>query len=145
MIIRCDTSHLDRVVPLFDAYRQFYRRSSDPEAAHTFLSDRLSRRESVLFAAVDDTDRFVGFTQLYPMFSSVSMRPMWLLNDLFVIPECRQTGWGHALLDAARDWARQTGARGMILETEANNTGAQKLYESYGYRRISNVFYELEV
>lgn len=145
MIIRCDTHHVEQIVPLFDAYRQFYRRSEDIEGARRFLRDRLSRGESVVFAALNDVKTFVGFTQLYPLFSSVSMRSTWLLNDLFVIPECRRSGWGRALLDAARDWARQSGARSVMLETEAANTDAQRLYESVGYRRITNFFYELEV
>jgi ribosomal protein S18 acetylase RimI-like enzyme len=145
MIIRCDASQLEQVVPLFDAYRQFYRRSGDIDGARRFLQDRLSRGESVMFAALNGARKFVGFTQLYPLFSSVSMRPMWLLNDLFVIPECRRSGWGRALLDAARDWARQSDARGVMLETEAANTDAQRLYESTGYRRNTNFFYELEV
>ena len=57
-----------------------------------------------------DGGKIVGFAQLYPSFSSVSLRPIRILNDLFVDPDHRRSGAGRALLDAARDHARQTGA-----------------------------------
>ena len=82
---------LDDIVPLFDAYRQFYKRESDLDAARAFLDDRLQRRESVVFLAFDG-EAAVGFTQLYPSFSSVSMAPIQILNDLYVDPSARKYG-----------------------------------------------------
>jgi len=144
-VLRCEKRHVDQLVPLFDAYRQFYRQPSDVRAVRTFLEARVAGNESVIFAALEPDDRFVGFTQLYPTFSSVSLRPAWILNDLFVIPDMRGKSVGRALLERARDWAKQTGTKGLALETEASNSGAQKLYESFGFHRNANFFYELEV
>jgi GNAT superfamily N-acetyltransferase len=53
-----------------------------------------------------------GFTQLYPSFSSGSMAPILILNDLFVAPEGRRHGIGTALLDAAADYGRRVGRFG---------------------------------
>ena len=130
---------LDLVVPLFDAYRQFYRRPSDPESARRFLSDRLERSQSVILLAVAE-GRPIGFTQLYPSFSSASMAPIFILNDLFVAPEARRSGAGSALLQAAADYARRSGAIRMTLSTEVTNTTAQALYERMGWKR-DTVFY----
>ena len=61
----------------------FYRQDSDLEGAKVFLRNRMERKESVIFVAVEDGE-YIGFTQLYPSFSSISMKELWILNDLFV-------------------------------------------------------------
>ena len=98
--VRAALDDLEALVPLFDAYRQFYAQPSDPEGARAFLSDRLKRGESVIFLAVTE-GMVVGFTQLYPSFSSVSMQRLWILNDLFVTPDARNVGAGRVLLERA--------------------------------------------
>jgi GNAT superfamily N-acetyltransferase len=125
---------LDVVVPLFDAYRVFYRAPSDPGAARRFLGDRLAAGDSRIFLAFRD-GKAVGFTQLYPSFSSLSMRRLWILNDLFVAPEARRAGAGRALMAAADAFARADGAKGLALATQNGNATAQALYAKMGYRR----------
>jgi len=124
----------DVVAPLFDAYRQFYGRPSDLEGARRFLAERLERGESVIFVVVE-AGRALGFTQLYPSFSSVSMRPVWVLNDLFVAGDARRRGVGARLLRAARAHALRTGAARLVLAAAVTNAGAQALYERDGWRR----------
>jgi GNAT superfamily N-acetyltransferase len=133
-IIRATLDHLDLLAPLFDGYRQFYRQPGDLESARRFLFERLDNDDSVLFLALHD-QRGVGFTQLYPAFSSVSMRRLWLLNDLFVDPTARGLGVGETLLIRAQAWALETNAKGLVLETEVTNTTAQHLYEKLGWQR----------
>jgi GNAT superfamily N-acetyltransferase len=120
---------------LFDAYRQFYGQRSDVAAARVFLTERLRRDESVVFLAVGPGGDAVGFMQLYPSYSSVSMRRLWILNDLFVHPGARRGGVGRGLLERAREWAVETNAKGLILSTAVANTAAQSLYESCGWDR----------
>jgi ribosomal protein S18 acetylase RimI-like enzyme len=122
------------VAPLFDAYRVFYKAPSDPQGALAFLLARWRGRESVIFIAFDD-DRPVGFVQLYPIFSSVSMTPLWLLNDLYVHPGTSRSGVGRALMRRAEEHARTTGACGLTLSTATDNKTAQSLYESEDYER----------
>lgn len=126
---------VEQLAPLFDAYRQFYQQASDLALARDFLAERLSRAESVVFVAERD-GRAVGFVQLYPLFSSTAARPrrLWLLNDLFVSPDVRGGGVGRALMERARRLAEETGAVGLELVTAVTNRGAQRLYESLGYR-----------
>lgn len=134
---------LDLLVPLFDAYRQFYRRPSDPERARRFLLDRFARSESIVFLAFENTAA-IGFTQLYPIFSSVAMARIFILNDLFVAPASRGRGAGSALLQAAAEYGRRTGAVRIVLSTEVTNTTAQAAYESLGWKR-NTVFYTYEL
>lgn len=140
------------LAPLFDAYRVFYRAKSDPEGAARYLSDRLSSGESRIFfasfssAAKTASDAFpgapltesrlpivLGFTQLYPSFSSVSMKRLWILNDLYVVPEHRNAGVGAALMERAKAFALEGGSKGLSLATQTGNLGAQALYAKQGY------------
>ena len=132
--VRAELDDLEALVPLFDGYRAFYGQKSDPAGARAFLTERIRRGESVIFLAVVDR-AVVGFTQLYPLFSSVSMKRLWLLNDLFVAPDARKSGAGRALLERAERWAAETGAKGMTLSTQLTNTTAQRLYESCGWTK----------
>ncbi len=134
-IARAERKDLDELAPLFDGYRQFYAQRSDLAAARAFLRDRIERDESVIYVAYADGGEAAGFTQLYPSFSSVSLKPLWVLNDLFVRSDIRRGGVGRALLERARQHAVETGAKGLILNTAVTNKAAQTLYESCGWHR----------
>jgi ribosomal protein S18 acetylase RimI-like enzyme len=127
-----DLADLEVLVPLFDAYRMFYRQASDCDGASAYLAERIRLSESVILLA-RRADQSVGFVQLYPGFSSIDMRRQWTLEDLFVVETARQSGVAKALMDAARRHAEQTGAVRLILATARTNRKAQALYESIGY------------
>ncbi|HEX5436120.1 MAG TPA: GNAT family N-acetyltransferase [Gemmatimonadaceae bacterium] len=132
---------VDRVAPLFDAYRQFYGAAPDLGAARAFLSERLARGESVvLIAAVEPPHGegeivAAGFTQLYPSFSSLALAPTVVLNDLFVAPERRGMGVARRLIEAVVAHARSTGAVRIELATQHTNSRALRLYERLGFVR----------
>ena len=132
---RATLQNLERVVPLFDAYRQFYGKPSDLTLAREFLAARLSRDESVVFLAEGPNGNAVGFVQLFPSFSSVRAAPIYVLNDLFVAPSARRRGIARLLLKAAAAFARDRGAVRMTLSTATTNFSAQKLYEEMGWKR----------
>ena len=137
--------HLDQVAPLFDAYRVFYEQASDLAAARAFLAERLARGDSHILLA-REAGETLGFIQLYASRSSVSMRTIWILNDLFVAPGGRRRGVGRLLLRAARDFAAGTGAVRLELSTQKTNLAAQALYESEGWQREEKFFrYQLAV
>lgn len=133
-IERASPGDLDDLLPLFEGYLGFYRRPADPRAARAFLEARLEAGDSVVFLARDAGDA-VGFVQLYPSFSSVRMRRLWILNDLFVDPSARGRGIGRELMRRAREHAERTGAAGLNLETERSNRAAAALYRSLGWER----------
>lgn len=134
-IRRATVEDLDLIVPLFDAYRQFYRQPSDPILARIFLSDRFLHHQSVIFLALDDDASALGFTQLYPSFSSALARPIYILNDLFVIPSARRRNIARRLLETAAEFGKQSGAARLGLATNLDNAPARALYESCGWRR----------
>jgi ribosomal protein S18 acetylase RimI-like enzyme len=133
-IYQATINDLKQLVPLFDAYRVFYKQPSDKEGAEKFLFERFEHGESVIFMAKDNEEA-VGFTQLYPIFSSVSMQRLWLLNDLFVMEQGRRKGIAEKLMNAAKDFAILTRAKGLTLSTAIDNHYAQRLYERLGYKK----------
>jgi len=139
-IRRASLDHVAGIAKLFDAYRVFYRQKSDPELARKFLTDRLSANESVIYFAEDESGNYLGFTQLFATFSSVSAEPMWILNDLYVDRAARGHGVGTQLMNAARDYSIETGAKGLTLSTATDNTTAQSLYETLGYERDTEYY-----
>ena len=142
-IIQADESYVDFIAPLFDAYRQFYEQAPDLALARTFIAERLRNQESIIYLALSDSERelvALGFTQLYPTFSSIGAKRLWILNDLYVIPESRGKGIGQALLQRAKDLAMETEARGLTLATAVDNP-AQHLYEKVGYVKDVGFFH----
>ncbi|RCS31089.1 GNAT family N-acetyltransferase [Rhodanobacter denitrificans] len=126
---------LDTLAPLFDGYRQFYGQPTDLSRARDFLAERFHHHESLVLLALDEHGAGLGFTQLYPLFSSVRTVRTWLLNDLFVAAPARRQGVAAALLKAAAENAHALGAASLSLSTALDNAPAQALYESLGWQR----------
>ncbi len=139
-IITATLDQLEDLVPLFDGYRVFYGQPSDFERARTFLRERMYLRESVVFLAYVEKQA-VGFTQLYPSFSSVTTERLWILNDLYIIPDMRGQRIGEKLLHRAAEFSRSFGAKGLSLSTELSNKIGQKLYERVGFERDTEFYY----
>ena len=75
----------------------------------------------------------MGFTRLYPLFSSTNMMPFLLLNDLFVAKEHRGKQISKGLIKAAQEHCKITKANGISLETEKNNIPGNALYPKMGF------------
>jgi ribosomal protein S18 acetylase RimI-like enzyme len=139
-IQKATLNELDSLTELFDLYRLFYEQKSNLEGAREFLKERLINEESVVFIVFDENNP-VGFVQLYPSFSSVSMQRSWVLNDLYVKENARKKGYAEKLIKKAINFAEETGAKGVSLETAKENISAQRLYEKIGFIKESNSFY----
>ncbi|MFT5893098.1 MAG: GNAT superfamily N-acetyltransferase [Dokdonia sp.] len=133
---------LEVLVPLFDGYRVFYRQPSDYKEVCSFLKERLSNKDSFIYIAFAkaDSDKAVGFTQLYPIFSSVSMERMYILNDLFIDSNYRGQGIGQALIKTVKDLCRKEHQKGIVIQTETTNP-AQHLYERLGFTKDLDLHY----
>jgi len=128
------------VVPLFNAYREFYGQSSDLQQAEQFIQERVMGAESIIFLAYLEEEP-VGFAQLFPVFSSIAMKRAFLLNDLFVAKQARKQGVAQALMEQCYSYCQQEDARYMMLETARDNVQAQKLYEKMGMTIDDTVYY----
>jgi GNAT superfamily N-acetyltransferase len=139
-VFQAHFEHLEEVSKLFDQYRVFYKQPSDSEAARAFMQERFQKKDSTVFVACNN-GLMVGYTQLFPSFSSVSMKRVWILNDLFVQEAHRKKGAAKLLMSAAENFARETGAVRIILSTQASNIAAQPLYESLGYIKDEDFYH----
>lgn len=144
LIRKAGLEDIEGLSRLFDAYRVWYHQTPDIDTARSFLSDRLRNNESVVFVAEVDGE-LVGFTQLYPIFSSVSMARAWLLNDLFVDEKARGKGIASNLLQVAKQFGCETGSKWLMLQTSCDNFAAQALYEKKGWRKETDHFYMLDL
>lgn len=125
---------LPALAGLFDQYRQFQGRPGDVDAALAFLRARFDHGESVVFIAIDGSAA-IGFTQLYPAYSSVALARVFVLNDLFVQASGRRRGAATRLLAAAEAYAWSLGAARLTLNVAADNAAGQQLYAARGWQR----------
>ena len=133
MIIRATLENVEQAAALFDQYRQFYQMPSDLLAAIDFLTKRVKKSDSQLYIAYD-SDKPVGFIHVYPGFSSVAMKPIWLVNDLFVLEPARQLGVARMLMSHVHQQAAEQNIFSVKLITAKDNWKAKALYESMGYQ-----------
>lgn len=132
---------IDLLAPLFDDYRRFYGQAGDVALARAFLLQRFRHNQSVIFMATASSGLAAGFTQLYPCFSSVSAARVFILNDLYVVPEARRCGAAVKLLEAAARFGRTVGAVELELSTAIDNESAQALYVSQGWVRDTGFYH----
>ena len=111
-IKRASISDLDELVGLFDQYRIFYQKETNLSGAYQFLKERIEKNESTIFLALNEQRKAIGFTQLYPYFSSTRMSRLLLLNDLYAI---------------------ENQSVGLLLETAKSNEIGNNLYPSVGF------------
>lgn len=141
-IRRAAAADADRIAPLFDAYRRFYGQESDRARAEQFIAARLAHGEAIVLLA-ELGDEAVGFTLLYPFWSSVATGRVLVLNDLFVSGAARRHGVATSLLDAAVAVGRELGALRLVLETAPDNLAAQALYREHGWTQESSLWFRL--
>jgi ribosomal protein S18 acetylase RimI-like enzyme len=130
---------LPLIAPLFDQYRRFQGQAPDLRACEDFLRARLDHGEAVLFLATLGGDP-AGFAQLYPIHSSVSLKRVFVLNDLYVAEAGRRRGVATALLQALEAHAWAMGASSLRLNVARANTDAQALYEAASWARDEHFF-----
>jgi len=138
VVERARAEDTDAIAPLFDAYRQFYGAATDLAGARAFIAARLERAESVILLAralprASEPSRAVGFAQLYPSFSSVSMGSIIVLNDLFVLPSWRRSSVARSLVEETARHGERVGAIRVHLSTQLTNAPARRLYQSLDF------------
>ncbi|GEP93385.1 Acetyltransferase (GNAT) family protein [Chitinophaga terrae (ex Kim and Jung 2007)] len=139
-VIQATELHTNEVAVLFDAYRSYYDRDPDFKGALAFVTERITKKDSVIYVAMLK-DEIIGFVQLFPIFTSLGMKKAWLLNDLYVLEEHRGIGAGKALLDAAYQLGKDTDAAWLMLQTYTSNKVAQSLYEKEGFVKDASSYY----
>jgi ribosomal protein S18 acetylase RimI-like enzyme len=134
-------AHLSELLRLYIAYRVFYGEAPQEERAIAFIRERVTQSSGRYFLAWDDTSRAIGFMHLMPSTNTLAMRPIWLLEDLYVDVPVRGQGVATALVSYAEEFARSTGAERLTLATAHDNVAAQHIYKKLGYAREEHFWY----
>jgi [ribosomal protein S18]-alanine N-acetyltransferase len=89
----------------------------------------LRRSDADLYVAEADRD-VVGYSVFW------SVLEQGELGNVSVAPEWRRQGIGQRLVQTILQAAWQRGVREVFLEVRVSNTGAQRLYERYGFSEV---------
>lgn len=111
----------EQLANLIDLYRKFYGEKSDINLSLQFIRERLYLGDTkVILAKIEDN--VIGFVQLFPSFSTVTLQRLWILNDLYVVETWRSQEVGLKLLQAAKSFALKHGAKQLFIEGAKENT-----------------------
>jgi GNAT superfamily N-acetyltransferase len=143
-IIEGTITDLEAIVSLFEKYRVFYKKEPNPNGSKTFIKERITNKDSVIYIAKSNDGQIVAFTQLYPSFTSTRLNKTWILNDLYVEKSHRGQGISKALISRAKRLVKETKAHGLLLETERDNHIANQLYVSTNFKLETNNYYYWE-
>ena len=135
---------LNELVRLYIDYRLFYGEPPEQERAAAFIRDRVTQSSGRYFLAWNEAASgrsAIGFVHLMSSTNTLVMRPIWLLEDLYVDPSARGLGVATSLLRYAEDFARSTGAERLTLATAHDNLTAQHIYKKLGYVREDHFWY----
>jgi GNAT superfamily N-acetyltransferase len=100
----------------------------DPAVAAGRLDGAMDAHDAEVLVA-DEGGAVVGICTVYLDLESVRFGRRAWVEDLAVHPEHRSAGFGKALLDAAKDWARERGATHLELDSAEARADAHRFYE----------------
>lgn len=102
-----------------------------------YMFERCAQTQGKVFVLADN-DRIVGFVSVWAKMKVNGLvneeSEVAYISDLIVVAAYRGQGWGRALLQRAEDYALAQGATLLSIGVLAENTGARKLYNDFGFR-----------
>ena len=145
-IIEAKSKHIEQVGELFDLYRQFYKYESNLIESTNYIKDRIKNNESIIFIAINDANKAIGFVQLYETFGSLDLGKIIILYDLYVKEDHRKNNIGRQLMIRSHEYAKKINAKRIQLSTATDNFIGQSLYESLGYVKDTDFYtYDFEI
>jgi putative acetyltransferase len=107
-----------------------FGRGSATDAQLVSLPGSYTDHGGAFFVAVGERDTVVGTCGLFPLGQGT-----YELRKMYLAPEARGAGLGRQLLLACLDFARDRGARSVVLNTIDAMKAAISLYERQGFVR----------
>ena len=100
----------------------------DPERARAAIAEAIAEPDSAVLVA-KQRGELLGLCSAYLELNSVRYGHRCWVEDLAVGPRHRSQGVGKALLDAAKEWARERGATHLELDSGDARNDAHRFYE----------------
>ena len=94
---------------------------------------------TTLLLVAEDGDRVVGFVHAHNH-NPVYAPPMKSIVAIAIDPEYRRLGLGQKLVHAVEDWARETGAHGVRVNSGQAQDEALHFYKNLGYEYIKTQY-----
>ncbi|MDO9634442.1 MAG: GNAT family N-acetyltransferase [Paludibacter sp.] len=79
-------------------------------------------------------DQFVGMSTTFVNYSTFKIKPYLYIHDVVILDSCRGKGYGKALIQKLIDISQERGYCKLTLEVREDNPGAQKLYQTLGFK-----------
>ena len=118
---------------LWESYLVFYQTKLPQENTRMLwqrIVDPQHRFQCLVLAESQKRGRLAGFVHFFPHEDTWEVHPVCYLQDLFVRPESRRTGYGRALIAAVVEEAKHRGWASVYWETKHDNVTARKLYDA---------------
>lgn len=132
MIVKLSQENLTELLPLWQAYQEFYQVADiDPERNRKHIQHILDTPSEGQIYLYRLDNQYVGFCTLYYTYASTAAARVALLNDLFVQSDYQKKGIGKELLEHAVAMTREMGIPQIRWMTQESNQAAQKLYRNY--------------
>ncbi len=113
-----------------------------------FIEKTITNDDSDILVYVDD-GKVVGFILLQakqrPNFEFIVPDKHCFIMDIIITENSRGRGFGTALMNSAKDWAKAQGCSFINLDVLSNNTRAIALYEKLGFiPKAQEMYYKFE-
>ena len=134
----------DDIFAISELYREQFREMAklipdfikEGDQSVEFLEKTISNDDSDILV-YEDNGNVVGFILLQakarPDFDFMLPGKYCYIMDVIVTKTHRNKGFGTALMNSAKDWAKEQNCNFVNLDVLVNNHGAIKLYEKLGF------------
>ena len=135
---------VDDIPAIAELYREQFREMAklipdfikEGDQSVEFLEKTISSDDSDILV-YEDNGNVVGFILLQakerPDFDFMLPGKYCYIMDIIVTEAHRNKGFGAALMNAAKNWAKEQNCSFLNLDVLVNNTGAIKVYEKLGF------------
>lgn len=135
---------IDDVSAISELYREQFREMAklipdfikEEDQSTEFIENIISGENSDILV-YDDNGNVVGFillqAKLRPDFQFIVQGKYCYIMDVIVTENYRGKGFGTALMNSAKDWAKEKDCNFINLDVLSNNIGAIALYEKLGF------------
>ena len=148
---------INDIPAISELYREQFREMSkmipdfikEGDQSIDFLEKTISNEDSNILVYENDGN-VVGFLLLQakqrPDFQFIVSGKHCYIMDLIVTENKRDKGFGTALMNSAKNWAKEQNCSIISLDVLSNNTKAIVLYEKLGYMpKSQEMYYKLDM
>ena len=136
--------HREQTIELMKKYFEFYERKIPPyDSLNRHITRFFENQEFGIQFIACDGDLPAGFATLYFTYSTMSLIPISIMNDLYVEPNYRGKGVADSLFDKCIEYSKSRGIHKMEWVTATDNYRAQKFYDRKGGEKSTWMMYDL--